>query len=84
MLDKKDAKSETTPHRHKQLSENYYRKVYEHNKMLNKRQGAAISMRRMQSNISAVKRDQTEIVDKPNDDAPIESMRENFSSGRKI
>lgn len=28
--------------------------------------------------MSAVKRDQTEIVDKPNDDAPIESMRENF------
>ena len=48
MLDKKDAKSETTPNgKNKQLSENYYRKVYEHNKMLNKRQGAAISMRSM-------------------------------------
>jgi len=41
---------------------------------------AATSMRSNITDISAIKRDHTEMVLQPHDDAPIESMRENFGN----
>ena len=76
MLDKKEVKSEHTPYNvtQKPLSESYYRKANEHNNLLNKR---PISMRSMNSNISAIKRDPSVPVHQPNDDMPAESERDN-------